>query len=214
VWWHENLAAAIDTSGFCAFSAGALIADGIADLDMLAGAIGPPSLATGERAGAAWLALGEELVRAQRSLNRAWGATEDDERPEWARAQLDQPGMLDEYRALRDGRALGASAESARPIRALEPAETGPRKSGKVELRAGGALARTLGPSRTVELALPARLDEVLRRAAEANPAAAALLARNGHALPAVYRNGEKLSPSSLVADGERLDLVLVVSGG
>lgn len=110
VWWHENLVAAIDASGFCAFSAGGLLADGVCELDELAEWIAPAALsAESDPLGEAWrarspgerlLAAGASIALLRRRLNGRYGA-DADLRPRFARERLDRPGMLDEYRRAR-----------------------------------------------------------------------------------------------------------------
>lgn len=221
VWWHENLAAALDLTGFCAFSAGGLLSDGVCELDRLALWIAPDALSSepgfDSAAAARLLAAGEDLVRAQRALNRAWGATEDHDRPEWARAWLDLPGMLDEYRALREHGANAFRSSNPRGEdrevlpRAADPSAT---RFGRVRICSSGLLAQQLGAERELRLALPAALADVLAHVRNGGSAPANLLARDGGILPAVYRAGRKLAADELVRDGDRLDLVLVVSGG
>lgn len=112
VWWHENLSAALDATGFCAFSAAALLADGVADADELARWILPAAWrgAEEERGSAAnaLQSLGASVVLVQRALNRAWGEPEGADAPAWARARIDTPDLLGEYRALRGVDARGA----------------------------------------------------------------------------------------------------------
>jgi aldehyde:ferredoxin oxidoreductase len=230
VWWHENLIAALDASGFCAFSAAGLLADGVLDLERLAQLVAPAGLdafGSGPRA-EAFLALGATLVLAVHALHERWGVGVDPP-PEWARAALAEPGMLDEYRRLRgldDAGRVRAETRAARGTRALVrvdlPAERAPRPRaaagratpGRVVLAAGGPLGRLLGRERTITLPLPAPLLAVLEAAARAHADAADWLVRDGEPLPAAWRAGERVGPRELVRDGDRLELVLAVSGG
>ena len=81
-------------------------------------------------------------------------------------------------------------------------------------LCASGPLARALGDALVLELPLPARVDEVLRRAAEhaRGEARDVLLGRRAPAV--VYRDGRRVAPDGWIEDGDRLDLLLVISGG
>jgi aldehyde:ferredoxin oxidoreductase len=221
VWWHENLAAALDATGFCAFSAAALLADGTLELDRLARWIAPSAL-RGEPGferspGAALLAAGAGVVALQRDLDQLWNGAPSDERPAWARAQLDQPGMWDEYAALRG---LGASA--AIDAGALEVARTAPANAeapsapcaGRVVVRCGAVLSAVLGREREHSADLPATAESFVRDLARGSAAAQRVLVRDGHILPALYRDGRRLVATDLLRDGDALDLVLVVSGG
>jgi hypothetical protein len=92
-----------------------------------------------------------------------------------------------------------------------EGLRTGP---GRVSLCSSGPLARALGRERVLAIELPAELDLVLAAAADAvGPAARAILGP-GRPPPVVYRAGARLAPGDLVHDGDRLDLLLVISGG
>jgi hypothetical protein len=117
VWWHESLAAALDVTGFCSFSAAGLLADGVLDLDRLAELVLPASLAAdegfaGSPPGERLLALGASFVLAARALNREWGAPDLDRSAAFAEA-LDAPGMLALYRACRGLDARGAPTTDA-----------------------------------------------------------------------------------------------------
>ena len=154
------------------------------------------------------------------------------------RALLDRPGLWPEYAALRgiDERgeptaALAADFEAERPAPAaaiLARLDAGARPSaprraergspqtrvGRVSLCSSGPLARALGRERVLELELPAALDAVLASAAsEVGPAAQAFLGPD-RPPPVVYRAGTRLAPGDLVLDGDRLELLLVISGG
>ena len=89
VWWHENFVAGLDSTGFCAFSAAGVLADGVMELGELA------SRLLGESAGAApaeeLLARGASLCLLARELTGAVVTPLD-------KALVDP---WDEYRALR-----------------------------------------------------------------------------------------------------------------
>ena len=224
VWWHENLATALDTTGFCAFSAAALLADGVRTLDELAAEIGPRALlAEGGAPGALLLSMGAELVALQRDLGRRWAGPGALDLPAWTRERLDRPGLWPEYRRLRgldergDPGELGQLRESIqagalrRPSEVPEPtAPASPASPGAVTLVARGILADSLGFESRLELDLPARLSDVLERVVERWPEAGL----GDGVLPGVYRAGARVAPGDWVSDGDRLDLVLVISGG
>lgn len=121
VWWSENLANALDASGFCAFSASALLLDGVATLDELGEVLAPPAarrIENGASPGRQLLAAGASIALAQREL--AWelapdrglvpersleiGATAPALAPseEWLRCVREHPQGWPEY-ALRRG---------------------------------------------------------------------------------------------------------------
>ncbi len=235
VYWHENLVAAVDATGFCAFSTAGLLADGVCDLDRLAGWILPEALrATADTSpGRVLLAAGASLVLLRRMLD----GVSDDDAPEWARARLDEPGMLDEYAAWRglaeDGsieparlaalgsdRVLAAPAHDApAPVRADRARVASPaRHLGTVELRAAGSLGAALEPSGRFELALPMTVRELLEHIAASDAsedgAVARHLVRDGHLIPTVWRAHERLDADAVVESGDVLELVTAIAGG
>ena len=113
VWWHENLVAAIDASGFCAFSAGGLLADGVTTLDELAVAVAP-ELEGSRGAARELLGRGASLVLLRRQLVERWRPELGDDTPTWAAERLALPGMLDEYRELRGLDERGVPTADAR----------------------------------------------------------------------------------------------------
>ncbi len=239
VFWHENLVSAVDLTGFCAFSAAGLVSDALADVDELARWILPTALrvpvdprwaarSPGERL----LAAGANLVLARRELNRLYGMASDADRPDFARAALDEPGMLDEYRELRGLDARGAprpealaclgtpeilelaSAGLPAPTCAARESPGPGRVFGRVTLRAGGELAEALGQACEVELALPASVAEVLGHAAAHVAHAREHLLARGELVPGVWRAGRRLTSRDAVAAGDVLDLVTAIGGG
>lgn len=235
VWWHENLSCALDMTGFCAFSAAGLLADGEWGTDELAAAILPAALSVDGRGapGRALMAAGASLAVLQRELNARLGARPGEDHPSWAATQLAREGMWDEYRRMRGldegGRPtaqalervgheslleLGAFAEEAGVVEEREELSLAPRRPGRIRLRGLGALARPLAGLEELECDLPAPLDEVLAALAERQPAAAGLLLADGRVLPAVYRAGRQLGTREVVGEGDRLDLVVAIGGG
>jgi aldehyde:ferredoxin oxidoreductase len=238
VWWHENLMAALDATGFCAFSAAGLLTDGVAGLDDLARAIAPASLEP--RSARALLAAGASIVTLARDLNRRWGARPGDDLPTWAREDLVRPGMWPEYARLRGLDASGHPSPRtwerlateaildvggrladvpARGL-AVERATAGfPRSRGQVDLRCFGPLARQLGARESgqvvhLEIDLPASLGEVLAAAARLHPRARRYLVSADQPVPVAYRSSRRLHPDDPVEDGDELDLVVALSGG
>ncbi len=232
VAWTEAFLAAVDASGFCAFSAAALLADGVVDLDELAGWIAPASVrASLGQDGRALLAAGASIALVQRDLARRHGAQPDDDRPAFARARVDASGMRDEYARFRgldeQGRctreawaAVGtlavldlAGADAVR-ARVSAPSPGDASAPGRVVLHARGALGRALHAPFAVELALPATALEVLSAAARARPAARRWLIDAGSPIPTVWRAGQRLGAADTARDGDALDLVVAISGG
>lgn len=77
VAWSEALANALDATGFCAFSAAGLVADGVATLDELARLVAPP-LADAREPGRALLALGASVALVQHALTSGFAPREPD----------------------------------------------------------------------------------------------------------------------------------------
>ena len=241
VYWHENLVSAVDLTGFCAFSAAGLLSDGLASPDELAEWILPATLRApedprwGARApGERLLAAGANLVLGRRALNALYGVASDADRPRFARAELAEAGMLEEYLALRglddEGRpraetsarlgtpelldlARAALAGAAEGTELAEHASAAAGR-GRVTLRASGGLALVLGATRELELALPATVAGALRAFADADEAARVRLFSGEQLVPAVWRAGRRLAPADAVASGDVLELVTAIGGG
>lgn len=227
VAWHEDLVAALDASGFCSFSAAGLLADGACTLDELAGWIAPGAAAA---PGRAMLDGGAAITLLLHDLALRWGRTGSCD------AALERPGLAPEYRALRGldadlrptPEAWGGLARGERPgglVALAEATDTDEvasdggederaRARGTVSVRCSGLLARSLGERSTVALDLPAGLPQVLAALADAHPAGRDLLLRAGRPLPAAFRAGRRLAERDLLADGDEVELVLVVAGG
>tara|TARA_R110002126_G_scaffold105905_9_gene240586 strand:- start:31316 stop:33349 length:2034 start_codon:yes stop_codon:yes gene_type:complete len=235
VWWHENLVAALDASGFCAFSAAGLLDDGATDLNGLATWTLPGALEAipdARDAAEALLAVGATLDGWVRELHEHWGCAE-----RVVPSELETPSLLGEYRTCRGLDASGGRTPRARASlgsrelldlwrgtdvehvedgaqRDAASADVGGRESGFVHIGAGGALGRRLGPAFDLELDLPAPLIEVLAAVADVRPDAATWLVAAGTPVPAVWRRGQTLPPEAEIHTGDHLELVLVVSGG
>ncbi len=239
VFWHENLSAALDTSGFCAFSAAAVLADGSASLEQLAEWIEPAEAAGGGGSAAErLLSIGTAVVHLARRLEERWDGRGDLERVPWARGWLEAPGLWPEYARLRGLDPRGRLSARSRaafdahepeelppgfvalpvredpPVRTAERTARGGLKGGRVTVTASGPLGDVLGAERTLELDLPAAQGDVLDQLGRDCPAARRLLFADGRSLPAIYRAGRRLLPHEAVESGDRLELVLVISGG
>lgn len=241
VAWHEDLVAAVDALGFCVFSTAGLLADGLADLERIAGWLLPADLLQG--ASGAWQALGldqrllgaganlvelrRSLDRRYRALPRAAGQVDPDELSADQRERLSLPGMLEEYRRMRRDldtlEGLGEPLERQR-IADVEASRTVPREPprrapGRVTLVASGSLGRALGAGELqLELELPAQLAEVLQAACARDPALERQLFMAGSGaripLPSVLRAGGRLGEGAWVESGDRLTLISVIAGG
>jgi hypothetical protein len=231
VWWHENLANAVDASGFCAFAAAGLLGDGFGDLDDLARWLALPGL---EPTGAALQAAGASLVLLQRELAGILGEEAGADMPPWARAELSAAGMWDEYRALRGletgGQlepwarsalgtlelALGAPARVAPipEVALLEPLEPAQTEQGEVVLEGAGALFEAFGGTRSYAGLLPISVGSLLRDLAQKHPEAAEWLWSERGSAVTVYRETRRLGLHEWVRDGDRLQLVVAISGG
>ena len=224
VWWHENLAAMIDATGFCAFSAAGLVADGLWDLDRLAQELAPAGCG---RTGRGLLAAGATLVLLQRELEELLSVGEPRDLPAWAAEQLSLPGMYDEYAALRGLDADGGVSAAARALlgreelldlglEELAPGASaqaepggGEARPGEVLLRSYGSLSSALGGERRESCALPIQVRALLEHLAGEEPGSAELIRRAG-----VHRDGQRLAAGDWIATGDVLDLVLAISGG
>ena len=239
VWWHENFVAAVDAAGFCSFSAGSLVSDGVVELDELASWLAPRGLDS-PATGSELLELGAAVVWLRRELSALWGSSAEEAWPEWARAALTQPGVWDEYRAARGltetgaldelarerflrgelfahGRELLAAKDGSAPVRSEEserPEAADSARLGRVSLRSSGPLGDRLGGEVELEVVLPAPVDRVLAELATARPPCRSYLFRGTQPLAAVYRDGRLLAPAELVRSGDQLELVVAVSGG
>jgi hypothetical protein len=75
-----------------------------------------------------------------------------------------------------------------------------------------GTLAQHFGPERVVECELPCRLDEALERLLALGGERAG--AREWLLQASAWRAGKKLERGAWVREGERVDLVVALSGG
>jgi hypothetical protein len=218
VWWHENFVAGLDSTGFCAFSAAGVLADGVMDLDEIGARL--LSEKTGSSPGEELLARGASLCLLAREVGGAAGAPPQAALAEpWAEyialRGLDQRGeVLPEAAAtvgdpavLRWERAAALESESAPP--------SGPSSGrGEVSFSGTGGVERALDGRVQVSLAFPVKLEEALEVLAEEHEALRALLFVNGAAIATAWRDGERVELDEELAVGDHLDLILAVGGG
>lgn len=227
--WFEDLAAASDASGFCAFSAAALLTDGPMDLDTLARESAADFAADGrgfadagarvafaramidahvgglEELGAGRpRAPGPEVDVSMAADYAAWRGLDGELRPSAAaRAQFAAGGV--------PGRRLDFGARA--PAQARREVSSVATQAGCVELRGGGIVEQGLAGALLIDLELPATLEQVLRRAAQLRPGAP-LFDAAGAPLPSAWRGGQRVFAADWLHDGDRVDLVLALGGG
>lgn len=208
--WHERVVAAVDTAGFCAFSAGALLADGGATLDELIERLFA-SQASGPRNAAEGLALGDAVCRARRLLDagREHAPSDDSELEAAWRA-------YGEWCA--SGAALEDGARRRGPVSVARPAELAKRRPGRLAVHSSGPLGAALEGLESVELPLPAALDDVLAELVRLRPDARPFLRGVGGAAAAAHvtrgAHSGRLAPGELLSDGDELWLVIALPGG
>lgn len=221
VAFSEELAAAVDLVGFCAFSTGALLADGLVELDELARELGLVDAKSLRVAGASF-------ALARRILDEAWGFDPRAETPDWCQERVGAAGMLPEYRSARglspEGRVLPTTLAKLgtrdvlvpkRPLAAGQASRAASTTAKRVELVATGELAERLiadlGPApHLVDVPAPGTVEALLETLSERSATARFL----GPARPIVIRRGDALPLTELLVEGDRLDLVLAVAGG
>ena len=237
VWWHENLSAALDATGFCAFSAGALLADGGASAEELADWILPDAWRGSGELATALQSLGCSMIILQRELNRRWGEPADADLPDWARERLDAPEVYGEYRVLRgldaEGRVspeaaalcgdariaswgaerLPAEVAAERGDSKAQPSDATTRRSGSLTLRAAGALGRVLDVL-DGEWLLPLSVSALRAELIARDHRAERWVGTPSAPIAGIWREGRRLAEDELVGDGDALDLVVAISGG
>ncbi|MFT5288733.1 MAG: aldehyde:ferredoxin oxidoreductase [Planctomycetota bacterium] len=190
--WHQNFVAGVDLTGFCAFSAAGLVADGVLSLVELAEAILPKTLQLEQAASWAGLNAGERLLAAganvalfARALDDHWARAgsrpgfapmgEARDRPAWAAAELDHPELLPTHRRLRgiDGRGcvtpealagLGSPGPGFSRDQSMGPADAG--SDGLGVLESSGTAVRGSASRGTVLLRAQGPLSLALQRSA------------------------------------------------
>ncbi len=235
-FWHECVAAAVDVTGFCSFSAAGLLADGLMGLPELAEALGlegagGASAAEFLRVGASHLALHRELLGEELAV------------PADLRAR--HPAAVEAYRAARDldlGGAPSSAGDGAQPAPGrTRSAETPSEGGGTLTVLARGPLGSRLaghpghradgrepGPSTDgvrIEVSTPENgwtASELLAELATACPSAAPwLLDPTGRPLPAVLEVQAPKGPRAGEEGGEPrhrpgavVELILAIPGG
>jgi len=220
IWWHENFVAGIDSTGFCAFSAAGALADGVMELEELAGELlgEPASRLVAEEL----LARGASLCLLAREVSGA-GATgkpsQDDLLEPW-----------EEYRALRGLDAEGAvlpeaavsvggpevlrwehAVPSGGSVALSRPVAQG---AGEVSFSGSGEVGRALGGTVVVPLEFPVTMGVALEALTREREAVRDLLFVNDAPIATGWRDSERVDLDDLLVEGDHLDLVLAVGGG
>ena len=229
-YWNTCFAAAIDLSGFCAFSAAGLIADDVVSLAELAVEIAPPAGWPGaEEVGPALAMMRTGEAHAARHLRMGGGGRVISSPGGIDRASVDSDGRVDREVA-RAGAAYVAAMRSGVTETPPRPAPAGKRGAPtrtvpsdseiSIVVRASGPLARRIGcDTATGELSLElpggstvqSLLEHLAVRAPRARPW---LLTPGGRAVPVVTCDGVALTDSDSLEPDSTIDLVLVVAGG
>ena len=229
-YWNACFAAAIDLSGFCAFSAAGLIADGVVDLDELARAIAPhggwpnaadvgPALAM-MRAGETHTARHGRLggggtnTSSPGGIYRGGNDPDDPVDREFARAAVAYVAAMK----------AGVTEDPPRSSRETAPRaieqQAAPDAEISVLVRASGPLARRLGfdaVTGTSSLDLPggSTVRDLLEHLAVSAPRVRSwLFSPGGRAVPVVTCDGFALGETDILETNTTIDLVLVVAGG
>ncbi|MEZ5978252.1 MAG: aldehyde ferredoxin oxidoreductase C-terminal domain-containing protein [Planctomycetota bacterium] len=227
-WWHENVVAALDSTGFCVFSGMALLADGVLGLDELARAVAPPAmLDLAADPAHALLASGASVAVLRAELDARLGGPAP--APAWAQELVERSGVRDLYRACRglDERgvpkattlALVATERLARPVAMLATSASGPRAApdrtgpapsdGDVRVVGWGLLGAALGGEVRLDASRAVAWSVLLERLVAARPDAERRLRA-----ASAWSSGRRLDPEDVVTPGARVDLVLALAGG
>lgn len=207
--WHGAFASAVDISGFCAFSAAALVADGILGIEELARAISPSGGwdGHGDDGAAAMLAAGERHLQLHQALGGGSGRR--------ARTDTDDESLRRALEA--HDRGLQRAEQVPPPAAATTPGSSD-EETPEVSVSARGKLGSRLGGREHEAVTVAGRgttVLELLRDLASRHPhAASLLLSEADRPIPAVLRSGEALAPGSPLAAGDSIELVLVIPGG
>ncbi|MEM9803158.1 MAG: aldehyde ferredoxin oxidoreductase N-terminal domain-containing protein, partial [Planctomycetota bacterium] len=228
--WHECFAAAIDVTGFCAFSAAGLVADGLATPTEIGAILCPAPRGTDRGDGWGFDAdPGRAMLWAGSShvaLHREWIGPRFAER---VRAlERDAPAAVAAYeRAAALGfEPPGNEAPAAAPVRSGAPSGA----PGIARVLARGVLASQLAshprrssPARgdgALELVLDVpsgglRAGEIVRAIAAEHPSAAPwLVDERGRPVPAVVAGSRRVLPDEVVAPESLIELILAIPGG
>lgn len=218
-YWNECFAAAIDLSGFCAFSAAALVADEVTSLTRLASEIAPPAGwpdAAEIGPALAMMRAGETHTARHRRLGG--GASPMNVAGEFERAYAGYAAASREGVTERPPR-TESHGGSGRRFGAGAPG------TATVHVRATGPLARRLGlegrglrgSEGGLTLVMHGRITVrgVLEALAQRAPRARRwLLTPEGRPVPIVTHAGTVLGGSDEIEPSSTVDLVLVVAGG
>ena len=219
--WQECFSAALDLTGFCAFSGSALIADGLLTLDQLSEAL---SL---EMHGPKWLGVGGALIALHVELNDHRAATPpslpaaavrgyvETRHRGWESAPVSLPGQTKSGRVsgaavLADGSPITVRASGALALRLTSyPGASFVRDEavGQRFLRLEVSATDETGSAHSVGSAL----GEIARLVPRARPW---LLRADGAPLPAVLIAGRAVPGGRPVGPGDDLELLLVIPGG
>lgn len=207
--WHGAFASAVDISGFCAFSAAALVADGVLGVDEFARAISPTGGwdGGGDPGAAAMIAAGERHLRLHEALGGGSGRGERAE----ATGDVLRRALEAHDRGLPPAEQIGLRAPSPAPGSSEgEASEVSVSARGRLGLRLGGLEDETV-----IVAGRGATVLELLRDLVARHPQAGPLLLSEAdRPIPAVLRSGEALAPGSPLAAGDSIELVLVIPGG
>lgn len=218
VWWHENFVAGLDSTGFCAFSAAGVLADGVIEIEDLAARL------LGRDAGGSpadeLLARGASLCLLAHELTGGLSAPLD--------SSLAAP--WEEYRTLRgldEGGRVSAIAldkiGSHEVLRcgvvevrkdASRLREVSARAEGVVTFSGSGGIKRALGGPVELALPLPATLDQALHALSERCPGVQELIFVGDEAIVTAWRGAGRVDLDEYLEDGDELDLILAVGGG
>jgi len=220
VWWHENFVAAIDSTGFCAFSAAGALADGVMELEELAAELlgVPTSSAAREEflsRGAALCLLALEVTGPRTS-----GSSSLDELMEpWeeyrALRGLDSAGAVLPEVAAGLGRGGVLRWDRAGSVTEEErPAHSQARGDGELSFSGTGELGHALGDKLVLSVELPLSMREALEVLSRERAEVRKLLFVNESPIATGWRDGERVDLDDQLADGDHLDLVLAVGGG
>ena len=228
--WHECYSAAVDVTGFCAFSASALLADGVLTLEELSACV--PFRATGRD----WLAAGAAVVALHREINGRDDEARSRDRVAKAHA-LPAAAVRGYYESVHRGVSafIRGDAETAPSVDLSESATRleGDAVDSHVVVHVAGSLATRLASYPDVlegteaavhqgrmRLQVPVAaggesVRSVLERIAERAPRARGWLVReSGAPLPAVLIAGRSVPGEWHVQPGDELELLLVIPGG
>lgn len=212
--WHERVVAAVDTAGFCAFSAGALLADGLATLDELVARLFE-SRPAGPRNALEGLALGDAVCRARGLLDAGCEPLPGDD-SELESAWSDYRAWCASGAVL--GAVLGERVQPARPSVATQRSAIPERAPGRLTVRSNGPLGAALQQLESLELPLPATLDEVFAELVRQRPTTRPFLEGAGGSAAAAHvaRAGQsrRLAPGERLRHGDELWLVVALPGG